>query len=755
MSRSILAYFVPTEHRRINEFIGLLLATMAILVGLSLISFNPTDPSFDISRGPQFDAKPANFIGVVGSYLADAFFQTFGYASFLLPIFLGIYAFYWLASWKMRAFGFRLTGMLLMALTLSTALSLSPVIPRVGGAVPAGGFLGKIMADRLDNWLNQGGSAVVLLALFIISLFLSTTFSFTWAVDTLKPRFGFVSRWSDRYRSWQEERKQEAARRKTEERKAPKRQIIVSPKESAKPASDTEPVPIAPRQKGATQPTPIAPRTVPSAVRPAPSGPTDLPSTSLLVAPMALGKIDEEELRERALQIEKKTREFEVEGAIQHIHPGPVVTTFEFKPEPGVKYSRITALGDDLCLALEAESVRIDRIPGKSTVGIEVPNDDRATIVLREIIESPEYQQSNYRLPLALGKDITGKIVVSDLQRMPHLLTAGSTGTGKSVSINAMVLSLLYRARPDQVKMIMIDPKRLELGLYQDIPHLLVPVVTEPKIAQNVLKWAVSEMENRYKKLAKRGVRNLDAYNEQIRQLPIPGLALEGAEPVEDREPLPFIVIVIDELADLMMTAAREVEESITRLAQMARAVGIHLILATQRPSVDVITGLIKANFPARVSFRVASKVDSRTILDTNGAEQLLGRGDMLFLPPGSSRLMRVHGPLVTEDEVARVVEFLKKQGKPSYNQQILEEPGESAEGGETDGELDEMYDDAVRVVIEMGRASTSALQRRLRIGYGRAASILDAMERAGIIGPPDKAKARPVLIKKEDYFSE
>ena len=397
--------------------------------------------------------------------------------------------------------------------------------------------------------------------------------------------------------------------------------------------------------------------------------------------------------------------------------------------------------------------MRIDRIPGKSTVGIEVPNDQRATIVLREIVESAEYAQTTGRLPLALGKDITGKIVVSDLQRMPHLLLAGSTGTGKSVSINAMILSLLFHCRPDQVKMILIDPKRLETGLYQDIPHLLVPVVTEPKIAQNALRWAVTEMENRYKKLAKRGVRTLEAYNEQVKQRPLPGMTAEDED--DDREPLPYIVIVIDELADLMMTAAREVEESITRLAQMARAVGIHLILATQRPSVDVITGLIKANFPARISFRVASKVDSRTILDTNGAEQLLGRGDMLFLPPGSSRLMRVHGPLVTEEEVIRVVEFLKQQGKPSYNEKILAPPEEQQEGAGPDGEIDDLYDEAVRVVMEMGKASTSALQRRLRVGYGRAASLIDAMERAGIVGPPDGSKPRAVLIGKGDYFSE
>ena len=461
--------------------------------------------------------------------------------------------------------------------------------------------------------------------------------------------------------------------------------------------------------------------------------------------------VDDDQLRERADLIEQKALEFGIDGKVQQIHPGPVVTTFEFKPEPGIKYSKVTSLGEDLCLALEAESIRIDRIAGKSTVGIEVPNPDRATITLRELVECPEYLESKALLPLALGKDIRGNFVISDLHRMPHLLIAGSTGTGKSVSINSLVLSLLFRSSPDRVKLIMIDPKRLELGLYQDIPHLLVPVVTEPIVAQNVLKWAVGEMELRYKKLAKRGVRTLEAYNEQIRQLPISGPAEDDAV---DQEELPYVVIVIDELADLMMVASREVEESITRLAQMARAVGIHLILATQRPSVDVITGLIKANFPARISFRVASRVDSRTILDANGAEGLLGRGDMLFLPPGSSRLMRAHGPMVTEDEVRRVADYLKAQGKPVYNESILQSPEERKGAADSSGVTDELYDKAVRLVVEMGRASTSALQRRLRIGYGRAASLLDAMEADGIVGPPEGSKPREVLVKP-DFFDE
>jgi S-DNA-T family DNA segregation ATPase FtsK/SpoIIIE len=755
-------YLIPSDHRRLNEFVGLLVLTFGILLALSLVSFNPDDPSFNISRNHTFASKPNNFVGVVGAYGADIFLQSWGYSAFLLPIFVGVYAFYWLASWPVKNFGIRLFGMILMTTTVAATLAMSPL--RVRDQILPGGLFGKIIADSLQSSLNRTGTLIVLLSAFFVSLFLLTKFSFAGAIAFLKPRFAFVSDWAERWSEWQAARAHAKALRQIEKKeKTPKKQTIVTEKARVIEEIDEE---FAPERKAAPpvhkeerrrEPTVSVTAETARVTAPAKkkasaaATSTEFPSPMLLKSPAAAIAVDENELRQRARSIEEKTREFEVEGTVQQIHPGPVVTTFEFKPEPGVKYSRITSLGDDLCLALEAESVRIDRIPGKSTVGMEVPNDERATIMLRELIESNEYQRSNFKLPLALGKDITGKIVVSDLQKMPHLLAAGSTGTGKSVSINAMILSLLFRSRPDQVKLIMIDPKRLELGLYQDIPHLLVPVVTEPKIAQNALKWAVMEMESRYKKLAKRGVRNLEVYNEQVKQLPIPGLN-DGAAEEEDREPLPYIVIVIDELADLMMTSPREVEESITRLAQMARAVGIHLILATQRPSVDVITGLIKANFPARISFRVASKVDSRTILDSNGAEQLLGRGDMLFLPPGSSRLMRVHGPLVTEEEVSQVVEFLKQQGKPAYNESILQSPEERTEFGESNGEVDELYDDAYRIVMEMGKASTSVLQRRLRIGYGRAASLLDAMERDGIIGPPDGTKPRAVLINRDGY---
>ena len=766
MSRNIRAYLIPSDdHRRLNEFIGLLLATLAVLIGLSLVSFSPDDPSFNISRNPDFPDQAHNFIGTLGSYVSDLFLQLLGFASFLVPVILGIYAFCWLTSRNVEAFVARTAGFVLMTLTLATTLSVISFIPTFRGDIPAGGVVGLLLAAKLDETVNMTGSLIILAASFLVSLFLTTTFSFSWAIAKFGPRLAFIGDLKDRVYAWQEERRAEKEFRRTEQRRA-RKQIVVTPKERPvalipqTTATPVEPQPIRPIPR----PTPISERE--DAAAPAkrgrsqksaaePAAPTDMPPTTLLRTAIALGDVNEDELRARATLLEQKAAEFEVEGAIQQIHPGPVVTTFEFKPEPGIKYSKITGLGDDLCLALEAEAVRIDRIPGKSTVGIEVPNNTRATIVLRDLLESAEYTQANFRLPLALGKDIRGKNIIADLQKMPHLLAAGSTGTGKSVSINTMILSLLFHSRPDQVKLIMIDPKRLELGLYQDIPHLLVPVVTEPKVANNALRWAVMEMETRYKKLATRGVRTLEAYNDQVKQLNIPGLAVEE-EGEEPPSPLPYIVIVIDELADLMMTAAREVEESITRLAQMARAVGIHLILATQRPSVDVITGLIKANFPARISFRTTSKVDSRTILDSNGAEQLLGRGDMLYMPPGSSRLMRVHGSLVTEEEVSKVVEFLKAQGKPVYNERILEAPADQPdEDTAGDGELDELYDDAVRIVLEMGKASTSALQRRLRVGYGRAACLLDGMQRAGIVGPPDGSKPRAVLIKREDYFSE
>jgi S-DNA-T family DNA segregation ATPase FtsK/SpoIIIE len=477
-----------------------------------------------------------------------------------------------------------------------------------------------------------------------------------------------------------------------------------------------------------------------------------LPPSSLLYRNEEHTVVREEALREEARVLVEKSAEFGVDGQVTQINPGPVVTTFEFKPEAGVKVARITGLADDLCLAMAAESILIERMPGKSTVGIQVPNHERETIWLRDVVECESFAQSKSKLAIALGKDINGRIVTADLASMPHVLIAGSTGSGKSVAINAMIMSVLFKSTPEQVRMILVDPKRVELGMYEGIPHLFTPIITEAKLAANALRNAVREMERRLKLLAANHVRNIDQFNK---------LFDHGSEYLfEDvnQEPLPYIIIIIDELADLMMLDRSNVEESITRLAQMARAVGIHLILATQRPSVDVITGLIKANVPTRMSFRLATKVDSRTIIDSNGAESLLGRGDMLYLPPGTSRVQRVHAPFVTEKEISAVTEFWKAQGEAEYVHGFLEGPKEDA-GKEEDGSVegdnnDPMYDDAVRLVFEFGKASTSLLQRRLRIGYGRAAHLIDLMYNDGLVGPADGSKPREIL-KSPNWISE
>ncbi len=478
-----------------------------------------------------------------------------------------------------------------------------------------------------------------------------------------------------------------------------------------------------------------------------------LPPSTLLHTGDAPLAVKEDLLREEARTLVEKCAEFDVRGQVVQINTGPMVTTYEFKPEAGVKYSRVTGLADDLCLAMRAESILIERMPGKSTVGIQVPNRDRETIHLRDVLESEVFARSKGKLSLAMGKDINGRIVPADLSTMPHLLIAGSTGAGKSVAINAMIMSLLFRTTPAQVRLILVDPKRVELGMYEGIPHLLTPIITEPKLAANALRNAVREMERRLKLLASRAVRNIDQYNKLFEDS-MPSLFEDSS----DNEPLPYIVIIIDELADLMMLDRANVEESITRLAQMARAVGIHLVLATQRPSVDVITGLIKANVPTRISFRLATKVDSRTILDTNGAEALLGRGDMLFLPPGTSRLMRLHAPYVSEKETAAVVDFWKAQAQAEYVEGFLESPKDertNLEGGSSDeNENDPMFDDAVRLVFEFGKASTSLLQRRLRIGYGRAAHLIDLMERDGLVGPADGSRPRE-LLKSPGWLHE
>ena len=664
----------------------------------------------------------------------------------------------------------KIVGYSMLVLMAPTLLTLWQV-PDVRGAIPPGGLLGHLVSTGLRAAFNTVGANVVALAIFFVALFLTTKFSFLETHQWLRgplSKLNFIGPLKERYYALCEKREQDRMIKRLEQIKVQGRppipdQDVAEVDRSAVTVREERVVQVKDTDRAHTivfrnEEEKKSPAKASSSVRIA-KGATSfrLPSPELLRPAPHSEKIDEEELKECAHAIEQKCQEFDIGGRITQINPGPVVTTYELKPEAGIKYSRITGLADDLCLALKAESILIERIPGKSTVGIEVPNAHRQTIALREQIESAEFINSPSKMTLALGKDLIGRNRVSDLAQMPHLLIAGSTGTGKSVFLNSLILSMLYKATPDELKLVMIDPKRLELGLYEDIPHLLAPVVTDPKVASNVLRNATREMESRLKLLAERGVRNIDQYNRTFQK----GQSLSLFDDVENSEhkPLPYIVIIIDELADLMMVDTSNVEESITRLAQMARAVGIHLILATQRPSVDVITGLIKANFPARISFRVASKVDSRTILDANGSESLLGRGDMLYLPAGSARLNRMHGPFVTEDEITAVCEHWRSQGKAVYNERLLEVPkDESATGpnGEPGGEDvdDDLYQEAVRVVCEAGRASTSTLQRRLRIGYGRAARLIDIMEKDGIVGPADGTKPREVL-KAKDWMRE
>jgi len=771
----------PTENKRLNELVGFIGLSLAVLLALSLLSYSPHDPSFNVSAPLQSPGPVRNWIGPFGAHTADLFFQFCGFAAFLFPVAIFLVAMKWFRSHVLDAPLAKTIGFCMLLTSVSAELALlrasvAWLVPDVRGALPPGGFLGSVLSDSMRAALNPIGANLVAVATMLTALFLTTSFSFRSALEWMKKPMGSqgsIGRLIGRVKAWREEREAERLRRRVEEIKIAGRPPVPQQRVSTKEMDEEEqeepetderkvaqraPAVINFHESEAAAPPPKKSSSDPKITRNKTA--FRLPSPSLLKNAERGEKMDETELKEYARAIEQKCAEFDVGGHITQINPGPVVTTFEFKPEAGIKYSRITGLGDDLCLALRAESILIERIPGKSTVGIEVPNPHRETIALRDVIESPEFSHSSSKLTLPMGKDLIGRIRTADLTQMPHLLIAGSTGTGKSVFINSLLMGMLYKATPDEMKLVLVDPKQLELGLYSDIPHLFTPVVTDPKIAANVLRNATREMERRLKLLAGRSVRNIEQYNRTFEK----GQSLSLFENVEDEEhrPLPYLVIVIDELADLMMVDTNGVEESITRLAQMARAVGIHLILATQRPSVDVITGLIKANFPARISFRVASKVDSRTILDSNGSESLLGKGDMLYLPAGSSRLHRIHGPYVHESEVVAVCDFWREQAKALYNLDLLKPPREENAangGGAGDAEAgdevdDELYQDAVRVVCEMGRASTSTLQRRLRVGYGRAARLIDLMEKDGIVGPPDGSKPREVL-KKRDWMKE
>lgn len=782
-----------------NEVTSIISVALALLLLLSLLSYNPKGTNF---FGDSL-LKDTNLIGKWGNRTADGMLHLTGLGAYLLVLILFYIAFLGIADNRKQLKGYAYAALFFVFISFSALLS---AIFINSSDIASGGVIGEFLSDALRSETGNVGAVIILASIFLISLFLSTGIS---PIKILKKLASiFPGAWNQ-IQILLAKRKVRAGYKIGKENidprvkkislgKNPKTKIIYSNNHSVKdiPKYSTEkkksyrddadrsfdeeslvepdyavrrkkPV-ISIEKDNAFQPKVQDIQERYNGKKPSGGSKKDsgwaLPPIDLLDFKPTVSQVDEDLLDENTVNILNKLKEFRIDGQISQIHPGPVVTTYEFKPAPGIKYSRVVNLVDDLCLALKAENIRIARMVGKSTIGIEVPNASQQTIYLREVIDSPIFKSSPSKLTLALGKNIVGKNYVTDLIKMPHLLMAGTTGSGKSVSINSMICSILYNATPDEVKFIMIDPKRLELGIYEDIPHLLTPVVTDPHLAAAALMWAVHEMNERLKKLSKLSVRDIGQYNTIVKQNM--GKTAAKNQP-EDLRPLPYLVVVVDELSDLMIVSSSKVEEAITRLSQMARAVGIHLIVATQRPSVDVITGIIKANMPSRISFRVFSKIDSRVILDGQGAEKLLGRGDMLLIPPGSASQVRIHGALVSEREIEKVITFWKKQGVPSYNEKLDEQFEAVAEAAfkkkakmqlfdqSMDQEDDDsLYEAAKRIVVSTRKASVSNLQRKMKIGYNRAARFMDMMEEEGIVGPADGAKPRSVLVR-EDFLDD
>ena len=745
------------EKSRLNrEIWGVIIGLTALLIAISLLSSSVNDRSFNTPSGA---ISTHNWGGFVGAFLADLLLQGLGLSSYLLPVFLCIAA---LQMFRASYQGIQLTRATgYVVLLISVGVILSVVIDSES-ARDSGGIVGGFLKETVLVPLF-GRLSATLIALFtlLLSVMLLTQNSLLDLVGHTRKNFiGFkksllpvINERLKLFREKKDQRKGENTKKDKKDYTPPPIVMKDEPKED----------PLSKKQgkKPALPPEQFKLPEVGAGYKLPPLELLDLPEGEQI-------KVDKDTLHANSLILQKKLEDFGVEGEVVAVRPGPVITMYEFKPAAGVKVRRIVMLADDLAMALRAVSVRIlAPIPGESVVGIEIPNPRREMVYLREVIEHEAYRNSDSKITLALGKDIGGTPFSTDLAKMPHLLVAGATGTGKSVSINAMILSILFKSSPQDVKFIMVDPKMLELTAYEDIPHQLVPVVTDPKKAAAALFWAMDEMDRRYRLMREKGARSIDNYNRTLEREAINKKAvvdLTDAEPPEETPAiggrlskdaplvhgrLPRIVIIIDELADLMMTVGRDVEEYITRLAQKARAAGIHLILATQRPSVDVITGLIKANFPARISFQVTSRIDSRTILDSMGAEKLLGNGDLLFLPPGTARLTRVHGAFVSDQEVLKVMKFIKAQGRPVYRPEVLEAKKDTELAAAVDDEYDEMYDQAVAIVTETQQASISMVQRRLRVGYNRAARMIEKMERDRVVGPADGAKPREVYAQK------
>lgn len=739
----------------------------AFLLGLvllvALLSYSPQDPGFTTTGSGD---PVENAIGHMGAWLADVLLHMFGYFAYIFPLALGFKVFtLFRDSSRDREFSWlvvslKVMGIVLLVIGACTLATLHFAMPE-DSTWPAGGLIGSAMADASVPVLALFGSTLVYLSIFLFGL--TVTFEISWlkVVD----RIGYwtmngVAQAADAIRAWQEKREEaNKVRQGVEKRKKALDVRIEKDKKRVPPR--IEPVISAPPQRSQRVEKERQTKLFTD------SAPGDLPAVSLLDEHKNAGNkgYSTESLEAMSKLLELKLQDFGIEIEVTAVHPGPVITRFEVQPAPGIKASRITGLGRDLARSLAVVSVRVvEVIPGKTVIGIEIPNEHREMIMLSQVLASPEFDKAQSALSMALGHDIVGKPVIVDLAKMPHLLVAGTTGSGKSVGINAMILSLLYKSTPEHVRMIMIDPKMLELSVYDGIPHLLTPVVTDMKDAANALRWSVAEMERRYKLMSALGVRNLAGYNKKVQDAIKAGepiidpiwrpdpMALQDDQEAPPLEALPNIVVVVDELADMMMVVGKKVEELIARIAQKARAAGIHLILATQRPSVDVLTGLIKANIPTRLSFMVQSKVDSRTILGEGGAEQLLGNGDMLFLPPGGGLAKRVHGAFVSDEEVHRVVADWKSRGEPVYIDEITQGVEErdmnmgGSGGGEGGEEDDALYDEAVAFVCESRKASISAVQRKLRIGYNRAARMIEAMEAAGVVSEMGTNGSREVL---------
>jgi len=771
-----------------KELYGILLLFSIILTAVSLFSYNAADPCV----GPDFLIVPKvvhNLFGLVGAHVAGFFIYFFGMGALWVPLLLALLSVWFLKERSPKIIWLTLAGgMILMISTGSILFLFKDAYGFSNTLISAGGVIGRGLVSFLLKYTNSVGCITILLFFIIIGFTLTTGISLVaLALFVHQRTVSLMTIIQDDFREFsdyiklklnkfQENRKQVHLARADLDQDildSEPREIDITPRFHKKKAliklpgkevkKEEESIPL----EDLFEPTIVA--LEPDDIEYVSESMIEdirektkfnLPKLSFLdEKPLVSRQIDTQFLQDKARILEGKLRDFNVAGEVVEILPGPVITTFEYRPAPGIKLSKIVGLSDDLALALSAISIRIVApIPGRDVVGIEIPNEERELVNLREMISSKAFVQSDSLLTLGLGKDLMGKPVATQMDKMPHLLIAGATGTGKSVGLNSMIISLLYKATPDEVKLIMIDPKRIELSVYNDIPHLISPVVTDMKKATNALYWAVREMERRYELLEQNGLRNLDQYNEMAREEKKRWAALnhnraeDSAEsPPPPPDPLPFIVVIVDELGDLMMVASKDVEYALTRLAQMARAAGIHIILATQRPSADVLTGTIKANFPTRISFQVSSKIDARIIIDQGGAESLLGNGDMLFCPPGTGKLMRIQGAYISEREIARVTGFLREQRKPDYDESVTM----GAEDEETkefdDADYDVKYDEAVALVTKSRQASISYVQRRLRIGYNRAARLIEMMEHEGIVGPQIGAKQREVLVKNYD----